>query len=466
MENMDLGFQGIALPAVLLGTDLKVRRFSAKAERTLNIVSSDINKSITEINLSIQAPDLDKLVQCVIHTGDVYEREIRDKKGRWYSMRIRPYKENGVINGTVIVLVDIDDIKTKSEEFKEERDYSNAIIDTLREPFLILRRDLTVESANRSFYHIFECSPEETLGKPFYQVCCNTPEMRRALEEILTQHDSIRNLEIKHLFPRLGNKILLINARKVYRPGNNTDFIFLGIEDITEKKEIEQERQRVLAALEQFASTAAHDLRAPLRKTITFGKRLQEDVHGAGRENLAKMLESAHRMSDLMEELLNFSRVGAQVELLAPVDLNEVVKTVLSDLDMAVKESQADVKAAALPTVKAESTQMYQLFQNLIGNALKYRNKDRALRIEISSVKLPGGFSHITVKDNGIGFNQDQALEIFKPFRRLHGQSEYAGSGLGLALCEKIVKRYGGEIRAISSQGQGSSFLIRLPSLS
>src|SRR5688500_13490843 len=103
-ENMDITFQGIALPAVLLGTDLKVRRFSPQAEKTLNLVSSDINKSITEINLSIQAPDLDKLVRGVIHTGDIYEREIQDKKGRWYSMRIRPYKKNNAIDGTVIVL--------------------------------------------------------------------------------------------------------------------------------------------------------------------------------------------------------------------------------------------------------------------------------------------------------------------------------------------------------------------------
>jgi len=463
-ENIDIDFQGTSLPAVLLGNDLKVRRFSPQAEKTLNLVSSDIDKHITEIHLSIMAPDLDKLVLGVIHTGHVYEREIQDKAGRWYSMRIRPFKMNNHIDGSVIVLVDIDDIKKKSDEFKEERDYSTAIIDTLREPFLVLKKDLTVESANRAYYHTFECSPEETLGKPIDQTCCNSPELRSALDEIVARHTSVRNFELKHIFPRIGLKILLINARKV-RPDNQTEFIFLGIEDVSERREIEHRHQGAIAALEQFASAAAHDLRAPLTIIMMIGEQLQKKIQGAEKIGLDKMLKAAQRMSLLMEELLNFSRLSTDVELLEPVDLNEVVRMVLADLEASIKEWKADIKFDELPIVKANFTLMYQLFQNLIANAIKFRKKDVALNVKIFGIKISQGFSQITIKDNGIGFDQKLALEIFKPFRRLHGHSEYAGSGLGLALCEKIVRRYGGIIQAKSVPGEGSEFSIKLPAM-
>jgi len=461
-DIVDIDFQGIALPAVLLGTDLTVRRFSPQAEKILNLVSSDLNKAITEIKLSIQAPDLDKVVRGVINTGHIFEREIQDKSGRWYSMRIRPYKRKYVITGTVIVLVDIHDIKTKSDDFKEERDYSSAIIDTLREPFLILKKDFSVESANRSFYHTFESSPEEILGRSIDH-CCNSPDLKDALEEILTRHISVRNLEIEHMFPRLGSRTLLINARKV-RPDNQTEFIFLGIEDVTEKKEIEQERRKALAALEQFAASASHDLREPLRTMIMLGESLEDHVREEGSESFGKMLEAANRMSDLMEELLDFSRVNTQVELLEPVDLVKTIADVVADLGQAIKESGTEIVITDLPHVKANPTQMCQLFQNLIANAIKYRKENVPPRIDISCRKISGGYFGITIKDNGIGFEQKQAREIFKPFKRLHGQSEYAGSGLGLALCEKIVSRYGGEIHAESSPGQGATFLIKFPS--
>lgn len=464
-ENIDVDFQGITLPAVLLGTDLTVRRFSPSAEKILNLVSSDLNKPLTEIKLSIQAPDLDKLVKAVIHTGEVYEREIQDKLGRWYSMRIRPFKKKNVITGTVVVLVDIDDIKTASDEFKEARDYAGAIIDTLREPFLILKKDLTIESANRSFYHTFESSPEETLGKQFDQVFGNNSDLKQALDEILTLNISVRNFEMQHYFPRLGHKILLLNARKI-RPDQQSAFIFLGMEDITEKREIENDRQIATAALEQFAAIASHDLKAPLRNIIMFGELLRKDVPAGENDFLDKMLEAADRMNQLMDELLNFSQMTAQVELLEAVDLNEVIKEVQKDLESIIKESNSNIQFERLPRVKANFTQMYQLFQNLIGNSIKYARQGVPPLVEITGLKIPNWFSEINVKDNGIGFDQKQAIEIFKPFKRLHGQSQYAGSGLGLALCEKIVKRYGGQIQAKSSPGNGASFIIRLPSLS
>jgi len=460
-DPLDIDFEGIALPAVLLGTDLTVRRFSPQAEKTLNLVSSDINKPITEIKLSIQAPDLDKLVLAVITTGQVFEREIQDKAGRWYSMRIRPFKKENVISGTVIVLVDIDDIKRISDDFKEERDYSTAIIDTLREPFLILKNDLTIESANRSFYHTFEASPGGTLGNAIDQ-WCDSIELKSALNALLLERKSIRNFEIHHDFPRIGWKTLCMNVRTV-RPDKQTDFIFIGIEDITERREIELEHEKTVAALEQFASAASHDLKAPLRKIIAFGERLRHELQGAGKENLDKMLASAIRMSVLMEELLQLSRLSARLELLEPVDLNAVVKEVLTDLETLIEESKAVISVESLPTVNANSLQMYQLFQNVIANALKYRKADIPPHIQITKQKLPDGFSQIIIKDNGIGFDQKQACEIFKPFVRLHGQSEYTGTGLGLAVCKKIVGRYGGDIQAKSSPGQGATFTIVFP---
>ncbi|MCK5404577.1 MAG: ATPase, partial [Desulfobulbaceae bacterium] len=256
--------------------------------------------------------------------------------------------------------------------------------------------------------------------------------------------------------------------------------------DITELKQAQKELQAYAAKLaesnqelQEFAYVASHDLQEPLRKVAAFGDRLKT-TYGAnlgdkGLDYLSRMLNAATRMQTLINDLLMFSRVTTAAKPFEPVDLETVVQEVLSDLEIKIAETNAEVEIASLPTVMADGLQMRQLFQNLIGNALKFSRQDVPPDIDIRSEtcrsqNLPEAiesqsenFACIKVKDNGIGFDQKYADKIFGVFQRLHTRSEYSGSGIGLSICQKIVKRHGGAIRVESKPDHGATFTVIFP---
>lgn len=223
--------------------------------------------------------------------------------------------------------------------------------------------------------------------------------------------------------------------------------------------------------LEDFAYVASHDLQEPLRKIQTFASILDMDygqnLDDEGRRYLDRLSQSANRMSRLIADLLSFSRVTSKVKPFTPTDLNEVVKTVLSDLEVPIQETQAEVHISQLPTIDADEAQMRQIFQNLIGNALKFRRADQrpVIRIEgsLSQNGQPDSWCVITVSDNGIGFDEKYLDRIFTPFQRLHNKEEYEGTGIGLSICRRIVERHGGTITAYSTPGEGATFVVTLP---
>lgn len=221
--------------------------------------------------------------------------------------------------------------------------------------------------------------------------------------------------------------------------------------------------------LEHFASIASHDLQEPLRKVMTFGERLKEkyekELGETGKDYLHRMQQAAKRMSQLIQDLLQFSRVSRQKRSFETVNLSEITRDVLTDLETRLLQSGGRVEIWNLPTVKADSLQMRQLFQNLISNALKYHKKEEPPRIKIWSPPVDsGGDVEIRFQDNGIGFNEKYADRIFQPFQRLHTRSEFEGTGMGLTICQKIVSLHGGKISARSEPGNGATFIVRLPS--
>ena len=220
--------------------------------------------------------------------------------------------------------------------------------------------------------------------------------------------------------------------------------------------------------LEEFARVASHDLQEPLRKVQAFGDRLKAKCADAlpdqGRDYINRMQNATERMQNLINDLLTFSRVTTRAKPFTPVDLAVIAQQVLGDLEIRIEETGGRVELIDLPTIHADATQMRQLFQNLIGNALKYRSPQHPPVVRVQGELFDNDRQcRITVADNGIGFEMKHAERIFAVFQRLHGRGEYEGTGVGLAVCRKIVERHGGAITVQSHPGEGSMFAVVLP---
>jgi PAS domain S-box-containing protein len=266
----------------------------------------------------------------------------------------------------------------------------------------------------------------------------------------------------------------------------------LMFKDITERRKAEEdlaqkadELARSNAELEQFAFVASHDLQEPLRKIQAFGDRLKTKCEkielGEARDYLERMQNAAARMQTLINDLLAFSRVIRSSQPFVPVDLSAITKEVLSDLEVRIEKTGAQVDVGQLPKIDADPTQIRQLMQNLLSNALKFQPPDAQPVVKISSKTISveswnqpsngengdpsakNSMCEISVEDNGIGFDEKHLEKIFAVFQRLHGRTEYEGTGVGLAVCRRIADGHNGSITARSQVGKGSTFIVTLP---
>ncbi len=249
--------------------------------------------------------------------------------------------------------------------------------------------------------------------------------------------------------------------------------------EVSERKRVEAEAQlyarrleRSNRDLEDFAFIASHDLQEPLRKIIAFGDRLARSELFQGneveRDYVERMQSAAYRMRVLLNDLLLYSRVSTQQQAFLPVDLSEILAGVVQDLEISLDQTQGKVVLDDLPELEADPVQMRQLFQNLIGNAIKYHREGVQPVVKVHGQVVQDQETgeevlNIFVEDNGIGFEEQHAEKIFQPFQRLVGRSQYDGSGMGLTICRKIVERHEGEITAVSTPGKGSTFIVKLP---
>jgi signal transduction histidine kinase len=231
----------------------------------------------------------------------------------------------------------------------------------------------------------------------------------------------------------------------------------------------ESERKLMLSNqdLEHFAYISTHDLQEPLRKIQAFGERLQngymDKLDTRGSDYLVRMLEASRRSQSLVEDLLVYSRISTAGDNFELVKLNKIIEKVLADLQDKIDNSGARVTVGILSTITANPTHMHQLLYHLIDNAIKFRSLDIPLEVRINTEGKNQEGIVLTVSDNGIGFEEQYLDKIFQPFQRLHGRQEYAGSGIGLAVCKKIVVHHGGSITATSQSGKGSKFTITFP---
>lgn len=251
--------------------------------------------------------------------------------------------------------------------------------------------------------------------------------------------------------------------------------------EITERK-LAEEQLKIYAKklevsnkeLEEFASVAAHDLQEPLRKIQAFSDRLhtkaKTQLDADAFDYVDRIKNSAQRMQVLINDLLTYSRVTTKNQPFVPVDLLKIATQVISDLEIRLEQTQGKIDMKDLPIIDADPTQMYQLLQNLLNNALKFRKPDtppsvyiESRRFNTSPLGRRGEACQIIIRDNGIGFDEKYLDRIFTIFQRLHGKHEYEGTGIGLAVCRKIIDRHSGTITANSRPGEGAEFIITLP---
>jgi two-component system CheB/CheR fusion protein len=462
--NRDLTnlLESISIPLAMVGRDLRIRRFTRALEPMLSLIPSDVGRSITDLQPQMELPDLRPLLLNAMESGNRKPRNIRDSQGRWYSLRILPsLGPDGKPDGAVLMLIDID-------AAKRGLDFAEAIVETVREPLVILNQNLQVMKANKTFYETFHAVREETEERLIYDLGngqWNIPKLRELLENILPAHSTFRGFEVTHEFEHVGRKVMLLNASEIYNPNAQARTILLAIEDVTDRKHAEEALQATNAELQHFAYALTHDLQEPLRMVVNFTELLGREYAGKlgkkADQYISYSMDGALRIEALLKALLAYWEItGREQDAFASIDSGAVLAKALLNVEAAIVQSGAIVTSDALPTVVAEEVLLTQLFQNLISNSIKYRSQETP-RIHVSAERDAEGWL-FAVRDNGIGIAPEDAGRVFGMFKRLHG-SEIPGTGIGLAICRKVVERKGGRIWVESEVGRGATFKFNIP---
>jgi PAS domain S-box-containing protein len=378
----------------------------------------------------------------------------------------------------VLVISLISDITLRKQlesEIQNAREYAENIVETVREPMVVLNSDLKILTANHSFYDAFMVTPEATIGNFIYDLGnrqWDIPKLRVLFEEILPHNTVLNGYEVEHDFQDIGRKIILLNARQIFRKDIGSHIILLAMEDITERKQAEEEIERVNTELEAanleleaFNYTVAHDLRNPLNIISSYcqvfkelcGDKLDEQCM----HYIQETYDGALRMNRLIEALLQFSRMAHAELNRVWVDLSRIAKEVAEELKGSEAARRVEVQMADGLGVYGDASLLRVVLANLLGNAWKYTATQEDAVIEFGTKEIDGKQTCF-VRDNGNGFNMADADKLFVPFQRLPGVEEFRGFGVGLATVERIIKRHGGKIWAEGEPGKGATFYFTL----
>ncbi len=361
---------------------------------------------------------------------------------------------DGQITGTVLVFRDI----TERRRAEREQAWLASFPLLNPNPIVEINPEARVEYSNQKARDLFPGLPEQGIAHPYLvgweEIAAglrSDPTLVIDREVRVDDHYYQQSIYYSQEYGRIRAYGIDITARKQ-------------AEEVVRKSA--EELARSNRELEAFAYIASHDLNEPLRKIEMFGKILVDaaaPLDECQQDYLRRMIGASRRMREMVDGLLTLSRVMTQGQPFAPVDLAKTLQEVLSDLEMQLQRTGGSVEGCALPVIQADALQIRQLFQNLIGNALKYHRPEVPPRVKMSCEKIDPNSLVIQIEDNGIGFEESQTERIFQPFHRLVGRSEFEGSGLGLAICRKIVERHSGGIIARSTPGRGSTFVVTLP---
>jgi signal transduction histidine kinase len=447
-----------------------------------------INNTWHSVFINNEQKDLYDIIKEVIKTGEPVQKEISytEDKEAWFDFSIAPLGDDGA----VVSFTDITQSKKDRESIIAAAQYLQNAIDSSQTGITVIipvyengeLTDFEYRVVNHTFSRYVGTTPDKLVGKllsevfPLYKAQGTFDRYKKLFDTGEPERFDLH-------YVKDGYDVWVdVMAKK------QGEEIMVTFHDYTplKKAQLAQEAlvndlKRSNANLEDFAFAASHDLQEPLRKIHFFAHKIRTtygDVLGEEGMNMFNRMESAtHRMRDLINDLLDYSQTARKPMEEKNVDLNDILSDVLADLETTMQEKKAQITCDKLAVIKGDAPQLRQLFLNLLSNALKYSHPDRTPFISIHSKKLSGRESDFTlpaedfgklyhlieVSDNGIGFNQEDAEKIFNVFQRLHGKSEYSGTGVGLAIVKKVVENHEGFIKAKGVPGSGASFSILLP---
>ncbi|RYE57788.1 MAG: PAS domain-containing protein [Sphingobacteriales bacterium] len=354
-------------------------------------------------------------------------------------------------------------VEERTRMYRESQEFLSSIVQTIRESLLVMDKNYVILSANNHFLNTFKVSVNETKGKVLYGLGngqWDIPELKRMMEEILPTNNPVLDYEVEHDFPHIGKKLMLLNAHRIELEGAYKDWILLAIEDITERKAIQQRK-------DDFLSIASHELKTPLTTIVGYmqmmSRLMPADAPEKFKTIVAKTEKHVGRLNQLLMELLDVSRIQTgNMELhKEEFDFDRMVRETIEGIQTATPGREIKLTGSVGTHFVGDESHLVQVITNLLSNAIKYSPQDTPVEVQISQVS---DFIKLSVIDKGMGISSDDQKKVFDRFYRVgEVQKHYPGMGIGLYICQQIINNHGGTIWVESEKEKGSVFSITLP---
>ena len=469
-----LNSSGIATLA--FDRDLNLLFFTPLATSLFKVTAAHIGSPLSEIARRFADDDLVLDAQTVIVTSVSLWREVEAESGAWYNRRLLPYRdENKTVRGVVITFADISEMKAVEREIETARAYSNSIVDTIRQPLVVLDHEWRVISASPSFYRGFAIRPGDAVGKTLPTLrdrCLDVPALRSYLDQLAAGREAAEDYEIEIDLPPRGRRVLMLNARKIPVAARAKPRTLLAIDDITNRKQVglaleaaKKQAERANLGKSRFLAAASHDLRQPLQTIFLMQGILASSVKDPAALKVVQRLgDSMEVMSGMLNKLLDINQLEAGIvqPQLENFPIDGLLERLRDDFteQAAAKFLECRVVASGL-TVRSDAALLEQMIRNLLSNALKYTAHGKILL----GCRRRGDRLRIEVWDTGPGIPKEQLKAVFEEFHQLDNpaRERARGLGLGLSIVQRLADLLGHTVDVRSGVGKGSVFAVEVP---